>query len=261
MRMFHELDEINAKEFDSNLESLIAYALIDKEREFLDIKNDENTRAKCMLKISNVLKDERDTIEKYFENCWKNFGFSKDELKTWLTNGFKSEDIMSTARLDDIISDLESLRNNNQELNKIINLRHKLTANIEYNLYSDGGNKPEGRIVLTIRNALDESLFNLVASDMIDGDSSALEYIKKAITLETLSERMRILEGVTKDAQLTSMKTELINLLTDTDRFSRFIPTHQKLIKEGATGLAFLANWRINKVIDALQQEAKKIGS
>ncbi len=150
--------------------------------------------------------------------------------------------IMTNTTLNDIISDLEVLRHN-QDLNKIIDLRHKLTANIEYNLYGCG-DKLEGRRALVIRNTLDESLFNLIASDMVGSDSSALEYMRRAITLETLSERIRILENVARNAQVIGMKTELINLLTDADRFIRFIPAHQKLIKDGATGLAFLANWK-----------------
>jgi hypothetical protein len=85
MRMFHELDELNAKESNSDLENLIAFALINKEKEFSDVKDEENARIEWMMKIANIFKINRCSIEKYFQNCWKNSGFNKSELEAWLT--------------------------------------------------------------------------------------------------------------------------------------------------------------------------------
>lgn len=164
---------------------------------------------------------------------------------------------MTVTSLNDITADFQSLRNKATELSTFIDIRHKLTANIEFNLYG-GGDKEEGRQALAIRNTLDETLFGASAADMVGGDKGGLDHMKQAITLENLSEKMQILEGVARKAKATSMKAALIDLLTDADRYTRFIPEHQKLIKAGAAGLPFLANWRINKVIDAIQRDARE---
>lgn len=85
MRMIYELDQVNAKDSEFDLESLVAYALINKETEFASIKDDENARAEWMIKISEILKTYKAGIGEFFSNCWKNSGFTKDELEAWLT--------------------------------------------------------------------------------------------------------------------------------------------------------------------------------
>ena len=85
MRMFHEIDELEAKEANPDLESWIAIALIKKEKEFLDVRDDEIRRVEWTVKIANNLKTSREAMNGYFENCWKNSGFSKSELEEWLT--------------------------------------------------------------------------------------------------------------------------------------------------------------------------------
>ena len=85
MRMFYELEQVDAKEPDGDLESLIAFALINKEKEFFDIKQDENAQVEWMAKISEILKTYKAGISEFFSNCWKNSGFTKNELEEWLT--------------------------------------------------------------------------------------------------------------------------------------------------------------------------------
>lgn len=163
---------------------------------------------------------------------------------------------MSVTSLDEITNSFESLRNKAMEVGTLIDLRHKLTANIQFNLYG-GGDKGEGRKALAVRNALDETIFGTTDADLVDPSKGGIEQLKRAISLENLSEKMQILEGVARNAKAIGMKAELVNLLTDGDRFDRFSAAHQIQIKAGATGFSFLANWRINKVIDALQLEAR----
>ena len=55
------------------------------------------------------------------------------------------------------------------------------------------------------------------------------------------------------------MKSEMINILSNSDRFDRFISEHQKLMKEAAAGLAILAHWRFNKIVDSIQAQAKEV--
>jgi hypothetical protein len=85
MRMIYELDQLEAKQDAPDLEGMIAYALINKEKEFADIKDHENARAEWMIKISEVLKTYKAGIGEFFGNCWKNSGFTKKELEAWLT--------------------------------------------------------------------------------------------------------------------------------------------------------------------------------
>ena len=91
MRMFHELEALSTKKYNdedpgADLENLIAIGLIKKEKEFADVKNDENARVDWTVKIATVLKQDRSTIEKhYFPQYWNNSGFTKSELETWLT--------------------------------------------------------------------------------------------------------------------------------------------------------------------------------
>ena len=56
-----------------------------KEKEFLDVRDDEIRRVEWTVKIANNLKTSREAMNGYFENCWKNSGFSKSELEEWLT--------------------------------------------------------------------------------------------------------------------------------------------------------------------------------
>lgn len=86
MRMFHELDKLNSREADSDLENLIAFALINKEDEFLEVKQDEDEGVLWMMKIADIFKQEKASIKKFFDICWKNSGFNKKELELWLKN-------------------------------------------------------------------------------------------------------------------------------------------------------------------------------
>lgn len=85
MRMIYEIDQLEAKQDTPDLEGTIAYALINKEIEFADVKDDENARAEWMVKISEVLKTYKAGIGEFFNTCWKNSGFTQNELEAWLT--------------------------------------------------------------------------------------------------------------------------------------------------------------------------------
>jgi hypothetical protein len=164
---------------------------------------------------------------------------------------------MNPINLDDILANFETWRGKPLPLGELIETRHKLTANIEFNLYC-GGSKEEGRKALSVRNSLDELIFKARPSDLIDGKSDGLDHLKRAITVENLAERLQILEEVSKNAKGSAkkLKEELINVLVDRDRFERFFPEQQSNIKAAAIGSSFLAFRRLNKIMDSLRQQA-----
>ena len=133
-------------------------------------------------------------------------------------------------------------------LGEVIRTRHDLTANIEFNLYGDGA-KEEGRTALAVRNSLDEMIFGATASDLVNGDSGGLDHLKRAIVMETIAERLHILEGIYKIAKKnrSSVKQEMANIIVDRDRFERFTPNHRGIMKTAASGSVFLATWRLKR--------------
>ena len=167
---------------------------------------------------------------------------------------------MTVTPIADILVEIQNMRDQEGSLSKFINLRHKLTENIEFNLYG-GGFKDEGRKAFFARNALDETIFTATSADMVGGDAGGLDHMKRAIALETLAEKMQILEGISRSAKGRGkgMKSEMINLLTDPDRFERFIPSHQNIIESAASGSALLACWRFTKIMRDLQGQIKDL--
>ena len=163
---------------------------------------------------------------------------------------------MTVTPLNDIISDIQNLLNKEMEIGMVVELRHKLTNSVRFNLYGDG-DKDDGRKALAIRNSLDETLFNASASDVVGGDRSGLDHLKRAITLENLSEKMRLIEEAKQYAIVAGMKAALTNLVMDVDKLDRFSPEHQEVIKKGATGLSLLSNQRINRVVNSIQREVQ----
>ena len=140
------------------------------------------------------------------------------------------------------------------QVSEMTDLRRKLTANIDYNLYGNGI-RDEGRKALSVRDSLDKAIFESSEAD-IKGDFLAIEYFRHGIALETLAEQMQILEGVISRAKETrkTIKSGAVAILSDPDRLLRFSPKHQTLIRDAATGMAFLAQWRLNKVLNSLRQ-------
>jgi hypothetical protein len=67
---------------------------------------------------------------------------------------------------------------------RLIDIRHKLTANIKFNLYR-GGDRNEGRSALEARYELDDFLFNAEQTPNIG---------KKAVTIDTFLELLEILD-------------------------------------------------------------------
>ena len=92
---------------------------------------------------------------------------------------------MSPVSLEQIIAEAQSRRGKAWSLEGLIRYRHKLTANVEFNLYG-GGTKEEGRRALAVRNLLDEMIFGATASDMVDCDLGGLEHLKKGIAMENI---------------------------------------------------------------------------
>ena len=70
---------------------------------------------------------------------------------------------MTVTPIADILVEIQNMRDQEGSLSKFINLRHKLTENIEFNL-SGGGFKDEGRKALVDRNALDETIFTATSA-------------------------------------------------------------------------------------------------
>jgi hypothetical protein len=162
--------------------------------------------------------------------------------------------------LKQIMADVESMRNKAWSLREVIQTRHKLTANIEFNLYG-GGMKEEGRKALAVRSSLDEIITGATASDMVGGDLRGLDDLRKAIAMENLAEKLKIMEDISTRSKKSgiSMKSEMLNILTDADRFERFTPDHQGIMKAAASGSVFLAVWRFNKLMTAIQLQAKAV--
>jgi hypothetical protein len=162
--------------------------------------------------------------------------------------------------LDQLLAEAEALRDKPWPLGEMIRYRHKLTSNIEFNLYG-GGTKEEGRRALAVRNSLDEMISGATASDMIDGDLGGLEHLRKGIAMENIAEKLQILEDLSVSAKQPgmNMKRAMTNILTDADRFQRFAPDHQAIIKAAASGSRFLAERRFKRILTAIQQQAEAL--
>ena len=169
---------------------------------------------------------------------------------------------MATPTIEEITADIQAWGGKGLELSTVAATRHKLTAMINSHLF-ENTNKDDGRKAVQIRNALDSSIFNMGAEAIGEGSVEGLYALQRAIQLENLSERMSIMEGMSRRANRTGpgMKREMLDLLGDPDRFQHFIPAHQQIFRSGAAGMAFLAHWRFNKIMDSIQQEAAKLSA
>jgi hypothetical protein len=77
----------------------------------------------------------------------------------------------------------------------LVEMRHRLTALIEQNLYG-AGSRPEGRAALIARNHLDDFVFRITNDDIAKGDVADLVPLKQAIILETYTELLKFLTTI-----------------------------------------------------------------
>lgn len=168
---------------------------------------------------------------------------------------------MKPVSLERIVAEAQSMRDKPWPLKGLIQYRHKLTANVEFNLYG-GGTREEGRRALAIRNLLDEMIFGVTAHDMVDGDLGGLEHFKKGIALENIAEQLKILEDLSANSKRRgmNMKRAMVDMLTDADRFERFTPDHREIMRAAASGPRFLAARRFNKILRDIQRQAQAVG-
>lgn len=253
MRMFQEIEQLHAKDTSSDLETLVAIALIKKEKEFEDIKNDDERGSEWMMKIANTLKLERAIVEKYFEGYWTNSGFNKTELQDWLSDGnlsnqsmAKTEDVPEQsadskyhltypATVDDALAAVNAFKDKTTSMSQWTEIRHMLTDNIRRNLY-ERGSREEGRRALKMRDTLDETFFNMAEKDLTPGPTgeTGLSSLRKAIVFETAAEHMEIIERAVRQANgdAQKLKLEMSKIADDQDNFGRFSPQHRRMIKD-----------------------------
>jgi hypothetical protein len=165
---------------------------------------------------------------------------------------------MKPFRVDEIITDVELMRNQAWPLSKLVEIRHKLTDSIDYNLYGSGS-KEEGSKALSLRNCLDEAIHKV--RETVEGDTDAIEHFKLAIALEKCAEKLQILERIAKSAKGSrkAIKHHMADILRDTDRLQRFLPKQQNTIKLIACGTALLSAYRFNLLMNSEQNIARNL--
>jgi hypothetical protein len=129
---------------------------------------------------------------------------------------------------------------------RLIDIRHKLTANIKFNLYR-GGDRNEGRDALAARYKLDDFLFKEQTPNVG----------KKAIILDTFLELLEILDHA-RDIGRTrkGIKAEMQKLVDDPDRFDRFHDRDKAAIREMARGLAIFIKIRFDHLHKSVRRQA-----
>ena len=140
-------------------------------------------------------------------------------------------------------------------VSRLIDLRHELTALIRSELYG-GGNKVEGRAALIARRELDEFFFHTERSQITRGHVADLDAMKRAVILETLAEQVTLLEQA-RDAgggSRSGIKTEMLKLMDDPDRFDRFNDEDKAAIREIARGVSFFAKTRFDHLHEAIRR-------
>jgi hypothetical protein len=152
---------------------------------------------------------------------------------------------MSPVSLERIMAEAQSMRGKAWPLEGLIQYRHKLTANVEFNLYG-GGAREEGRRALAVRNSLDEMIFGVTPSGMVDGDLGGLEHLRKGIAMENIAEKLEILEDLSASSKRRgmNMKRAMADILTDADRFERFTPYHREIMRAAAPS-SLHANYKV----------------
>ena len=56
-----------------------------------------------------------------------------------------------------------------------------------------------------------------------------------------------------------NVKRAVIDMLTDADKFERFTPDHQEIMKAAAYGPRFLAARRFNEILRDIQRQAQAV--
>ena len=140
---------------------------------------------------------------------------------------------------------------------RLIDIRHKLTANIKFNLYG-GGDRKEGRGALQARNSFDNFIFKAKQTDLVRGQIEETIVLKRAIILETFTELLEILDRGREAGGGTrkGIKAEMKKLMDDPDRFDRFNDEDKAAIREMASGLAIFAKIRFDHLHEALRARA-----
>jgi hypothetical protein len=135
----------------------------------------------------------------------------------------------------------------------LVEIRHKLTANINHNLYGDG-DREEGRAALTTRATLDEFLYNVKPLDPPQWQN-VTESTRRAIILSTFVELLGILERAREAGHGTrkGIKREMKKLLHDPDRVDRFHDRDKIMIRQIADGFAILAKRRFDRLHENLR--------
>jgi hypothetical protein len=132
-------------------------------------------------------------------------------------------------------------------IRRLNDIRHKLTANIKFNLYGDG-DRNEGRDALSARYKLDDFLFKAEQTPSVE---------KRAIILDTFLELLEILDQARDTGgSRRGIKAEMQKLVDDPDRFDRFHDRDKAAIREMARGLAIFVKIRFNHLHESLRRQA-----
>jgi len=167
---------------------------------------------------------------------------------------------MTVISLRKILAELENLSElSGVHVSRLIQIRHKTTANIKFNLYG-GGDRNEGRAALQARDSLDDFIFKAEQTDLVRGQIKETNVLKRAIILETFGELLEILDrgrelgGGTRKG----IKAEIKKLMHDPDRLNRFNDNDKAAIREIASGLAIFAKSRFDRLHVALRRRARQ---
>jgi hypothetical protein len=139
----------------------------------------------------------------------------------------------------------------------LVEMRHRLTALIEQNLYG-AGSRPEGRAALIARNHLDDFVFRITNDDVAKGDVADLVPLKQAIILETYTELLKFLDDYSRRFGRggKAAKQGMVAVLSDPDVFGRFNADHQAKIQAIAAGSSLFAKRRLYRLRLLIRTEA-----
>ena len=142
---------------------------------------------------------------------------------------------MSSRPVNDIVEELggSGVPPTGIPTSRLVDLRHELTALINSELYG-GGNKIEGRAALMARRSLDEFIFHTKQSQLVRGNVADIETYKRAVILTTLGEQATLLDHARDagDGSGRGIKTEMVKLVDDPDRFDRFNDADKEAIRK-----------------------------
>jgi hypothetical protein len=142
-------------------------------------------------------------------------------------------------------------------VSRFVDIRHRLTAIIKFNLYG-AGDRDEGRAALLARDRLDDFIFHARQSNLVGGRIEETDVLKRAIILETFGELLDILDHAHDAGGGTSkgVRAEMQKLRDDPDRFDRFNDVDKAAIQEMACGLAIFVKSRFRHLHEGLRRRA-----